>query len=491
MRTLPLSFRTSTFPLGRVWWSFLILRRVEKIMVGRMSRIRVATCACLATAGATLGVAGVASGATTTFGAAADARVEAANPSTNFGSSTLLRVDGGSDPAVDTYLRFSVAGIAGPVQKATLRLFATTDTANGPSLYATASTWTETQITWVNRPLANTAAIGRRATVATNTWVDYDVTSLVTGNGAYSVSLHTLSVDGLNFASREASANRPQLVVTTASTTSTVDPTIAAAGDIACQPGQACLANAAATAKDIVGLSPTAVLALGDNQYENATAADFAGYDSTWGAFKSITHPVIGNHEYQTAGAAGYFGYFGAAAGSPSQGWYSFDVGAWHLIALNSECSYAGGCTASSAQGRWLQADLAAHPGACTLAFFHQPRFEEDSNHNNTAVGPLWDLLYAGGADVILNGHAHDYERFAPRAPSGAADPSRGIREFVVGTGGRSLNTPNYLGPKSEVNQHSTFGVLRLTLHPGSYDWRYVPVAGGSTFTDAGTTACH
>jgi acid phosphatase type 7 len=458
-------------------------------MVGRNWRGGVTICLSMGVAAFCLPVAAAA--ATTTFGAAADARVEAANPSTNFGTSTLLRVDGGSDPDVDSYFRFSVAGVSGTVQQATLRLYATTDTTNGPSLYATASNWSESQITWANRPLASTAAIARRAVVTPNTWVDYDVTSLVRGDGTYSMSLHTLSVDGLNYASREASANRPQLVVTTAPSTTPGDPTVAAAGDIACKPGDTCLVNAAATATAVVALHPTAVLALGDIQYENATTADFAAYDSTWGIFKSITHPAVGNHEYLTPGAAGYYGYFGAAAGNPSQGWYSFDLGAWHLIELNTECSFAGGCTASSPQGRWLQADLASHPRACTLAFFHQPRFEEDSNHNNTAVGPLWDLLYSAGADVILNGHAHDYERFAPRAPSGTLDPTRGIREFVVGTGGRSLNSPDYRGPKSEVNQHSTYGVLQLTLHATSYGWRFVPVAGGSSFTDSGTAACH
>lgn len=459
-------------------------------MAGRISRVGATTCISLAMSGVAFCLPGAAAAATTTFAVTADARVEAANPSTNFGTSALLRVDGGSDPDVDTYLRFSTTALSGAVQQATLRLYATTDTTNGPSLYPTATSWSETAITWANRPLSSAAAIARRAVISPNTWVDYDVTSLVKGNGTFSVVLHSSSVDGVNYTSREAGSNRPQLVVTAATSTTSGDPTVAAAGDIACQLGDTCLAHAAATAKAVVALHPTAVLALGDNQYQNATTADFAAYNSTWGVFKSITHPVVGNHEYLTAGAAGYFGYFGAAAGNPTQGWYSFDIGAWHVIALNSECSFVGGCSATSAQGRWLQADLAAHPRACTLALFHEPRFEEDSNHNNTAVGPLWDMLYARGADVILNGHAHDYERFARRAPSGALDSSRGIREFVVGTGGSSLNTPDYRGPKSEVNQHSTYGVLQLTLHATSYDWRFVPVAGGS-FADAGTAACH
>ncbi len=331
----------------------------------------------------------------------------------------------------------------------------------------------------------------RRATIATSTWVDYDVTPLVTGDGTLSVVLKTLSTDGVNFASREATSNRPQLLVTTTSSASRAgDPTIAAAGDIACQPGLACLSGATATRNAITSIAPTTVLALGDTQYDSGTTSEFAAYNSTWGIFKSMTHPVVGNHEYLTGGAAGYFGYFGAAAGNPTRGWYSFDVGSWHLIALNSECSFVGGCTATSAQGVWLKADLAAHPAACTLAFFHRPRFSDDSNHSDTTSQPFWDMLYPAGADVILNGHAHDYERFAPRSASGAINATGGIREFIVGTGGKDLNAPNYLGPRSEVNQHVTNGVLKLTLHPGSYDWRYMP-AYGSSFTDSGTTACH
>ena len=207
---------------------------------------------------------------------------------------------------------------------------------------------------------------------------------------------------------------------------------------------------------------------------------------------KPITHPAPGNHEYGTSGAAGYFSYFGAAAGPAGLGYYSYDIGTWHLISLNSNCGSVGGCNPGSPQETWLKADLAAHAGRCTLAYWHHPHFTSGPHGNDDGggTGAFWDDLYASGADVVLNGHDHDYERFGLQTPTGAPDPAHGIREFVVGTGGRSHYSFKSPQPNSEVRNQDTFGVLVLTLHPASYDWRFVPVAG-KTFTDAGTTGCH
>jgi calcineurin-like phosphoesterase family protein len=276
--------------------------------------------------------------------------------------------------------------------------------------------------------------------------------------------------------------------------------TIAAAGDIACDPGS----GEAARNRGFRGVCRervtaallrkghyVAVLALGDEQYENGSLADFkAAYDPAWGVLKRITYPAPGNHEYGTPGAAGYYAYFGARAGARSQGYYSFDIGGWHLIALNSNCGAIGGCNFASPQGRWLRADLAAHPSACTLAYWHHPRFSSGPHGNDARFGDFWRILYDGGADVVLVGHDHHYERFAPQTPGAGADPKRGIREFVVGTGGRShypFVTPR---ANSQVRNSTTFGVLALTLRPNGYDWRFVPEPGQS-FTDAGTSSCH
>jgi hypothetical protein len=251
----------------------------------------------------------------------------------------------------------------------------------------------------------------------------------------------------------------------------------------------------------LVDTGAAAVLALGDNQYYcGGYQAYLQSYEQSWGRVKSITRPVAGNHEYLTsggtdcnaanAGADGYFRYFGAAAGEKGKGYYSYDIGAWHLIALNTDCSSVGGCGASSPQTQWLVSDLAAHAAACTLAYWHIPLFSSRGHGNNNSRS-FWDALYAADADVVLVGHDHIYERFAPQRPDGTADPERGLRQFVVGTGGSnltSLTTTNF--PNSEVADDTTFGVLRLTLHPTSYDWQFVPEAG-KTFTDSGSASCH
>jgi hypothetical protein len=290
-----------------------------------------------------------------------------------------------------------------------------------------------------------------------------------------------------------------------------VDPVIAAAGDIACDPadshfnggnGTATSCDQKATSNLLVGHGYSAVLSLGDNQYSCGSLAAYnAAYNSSWGRVKGTTHPVVGNHEYLTsgsstatgcngsnAGAAGYFAYFGSAAGSPSQGYYSFDVGSWHLIALNSSCVQVGGCKASSPQGRWLAADLAAHQTQCILAYWHIPLFSSGGRANG-GTRPLWQELYGAHADVVLNGHDHIYERFAPQSSSGAADPVNGIRQFTVGTGGANHTSIASVVANSVVRNTNSFGVLSLTLHPASYSWKFLPATG--SFTDTGSAACH
>jgi hypothetical protein len=271
------------------------------------------------------------------------------------------------------------------------------------------------------------------------------------------------------------------------------DPVLAAAGDIACGPAETGVfpCQQVATAGLVVGMGAAAVLALGDNQYNSGSLADFnAFYNASWGRVKSITHPVIGNHEYGGgSGGAGYFGYFGKAAGPSPGGYYSFDVGTWHVVALNSNCDLVpGGCGVGSPQEQWLRADLKAHQAKCTLAFEHHPlwatvTFEEPR------VRPLFQALYDADAELFLTGHDHLYERFDPSSPDQRADNARGIQQFIVGTGGRDLSGLGPLNPNSAVRDNGTFGVLKLTLHPTSYDWQFVPAGGG--FTDAGTRACH
>ena len=266
--------------------------------------------------------------------------------------------------------------------------------------------------------------------------------------------------------------------------------TIVAAGDIACDPahnvGTPKDCDQAATADEIGQLNPTAVLTLGDNQYEDGTLAAFqAVFDKTWGAYKSIMHPAIGNHEYLTKGATGYFTYFGVPA------YYSYDLGAWHMIALDSECSAGGvgGCQAGSPQERWLLADLAAHPSTCTLVYWHEPRFSSGEHQDATRMSTIWADLVAAHVSVVLAGHNHDYERFVPLNASGAPDPT-GVTEFVVGTGGKNHYGFTVAPLTGEVIRNDTsFGVISMTLGPTSYSWKFVP-APGYTFTDSGSAKC-
>jgi chitodextrinase len=294
------------------------------------------------------------------------------------------------------------------------------------------------------------------------------------------------------------SAQSAAVSATTGPTTSN-DPVIAAAGDIACDPGDSSFNGGAgsatacrelATSNILFSSDLAAVLPLGDDQYEDGTQWKFLqSYDPSWGRLNALAHPVPGNHEYFTQNAAGYFAYFGSLAGDPTKGYYSFDIGAWHIIALNSECSNIGGCGAGSPEEQWLRSDLAAHPAPCTLAYWHRPRFSSGINGSDANYATWWSDLYNAGADVVLNGHDHDYERFAPQNPSHVATSS-GIREFVVGTGGAEHTPFNAPSANSQVFNANTFGALKLTLHPAGYDWRFVPGAGG-TFTDSGTGACH
>jgi hypothetical protein len=299
--------------------------------------------------------------------------------------------------------------------------------------------------------------------------------------------------------------------------------TLVGAGDIAeCSPDN----NAKATAALLDNI-PGTVLALGDNVYPDGTPRQYANcYDnyrlfdgsifnaartSWWGKYKARTMPVVGNHDYHSSKVAQpYFDYFSAQNGfkdppapvpnttrnpglTPGKGYYSYDRGSWHIVALNSNCNKVGGCQKTSPQGKWLQNNLAnATNKKCTLAYFHHPLYSTGNNIPNPNVKPLWQILYNNGAEVILNGHAHRYERYAPLTPSGTTDLQNGIRQFVAGTGGAPEGSEIYYdqAPGVEVVETGTSGVLKLDLSAGSYRWTFVPIEG-QTFTDSGTDECH
>jgi hypothetical protein len=263
------------------------------------------------------------------------------------------------------------------------------------------------------------------------------------------------------------------------------DPVLVGAGDIA----TCSLDEDEATARLLDDI-PGTVFTAGDNAYESGTARQFREcYAPTWGRHLDRTRAVPGNHDYETAGAKGYRDYFGAAATGPEgETWYSFDLGTWHVVMLDSNCDDVG-CKESSEQGRWLTADLAASDTRCTLAIWHHPRFSSGFHGNDRDVDPFWRILYAAGADLIVNGHDHDYERFAPQDPDANEDRRRGMREFVVGTGGANLRVFEEIAPNSELRASVVHGVFKLTLHDGTYDWQFIPTSG--RFSDSGSAACH
>jgi hypothetical protein len=315
-------------------------------------------------------------------------------------------------------------------------------------------------------------------------WKSVDTDTSVTAAGQLFVSL----VRSSGNTGGPKSVALDELQIFPAATPTGSDPVLGVAGDIACATGQLVTAKQcqqAATASLLSGNDVTVVQTLGDEQYEDGTSADFAGsYDLSWGQLKSKTYPAPGNHEYNTAGATGYYGYFQFAAADPATGYYSYDLGAWHIVVLNGEVANGAG----SAQDVWFRNDLATHPNTCTVALWHEPYFS--SSGETAGRRTLFEDAYNGGVDIVLNGHEHNYERFAPQNPSGVDDSARGVREFVVGTGGRSLWGFSTVLPTSQARSGTTFGVLKLTLHATSYDWRFVPIAG-STFTDSGTGTCH
>jgi acid phosphatase type 7 len=339
-----------------------------------------------------------------------------------------------------------------------------------------------------------TLATARRCRLATASWASLPTVTMTTtqsgGSLGYSVTQPS-AAGGDSFEVDNLSLQ----------TGGSPDPVIATAGDIACDPSNSSFNGGNGTpgacrelaTSNLILSDPavTAVLALGDNQYEcGGYQAYLQSYDPSWGRLLAMTHPVPGNHEYQTSGgtdcstgAAGYFHYFGSAAGD-TNGDYAWDIGAWHMIALNGNCGAVGGCDSASPQGTWLRNNLGS--STCTLAYWHQPYYTGTSTRASS-YQYFWQTLYNAGADLVLNGHQHSYARFAPQDASGNLDATNGIRQFIAGTGGEGLfGLP---GTKNVQITKNTFGVLTLTLHPTSYDWQFLNTSGN--VLDSGTTPCH
>ncbi len=443
-----------------------------------------------------------------TVTASADAYVLESSPNTNHGTVSTLFVNG--SPGKESYLRFEVAGIMGTVKTAKLRVYIYAASSDEPDVYATENKWSETGLTWKNRPSRTSAAIHGRRADSDSMELEYDVTSLVTGNGTYSFVLSAIAENHVGLYAREASGNEPQLVVE--SIASTVPPTenlgvsvpgkpanpvVMAAGDLACDPGSWSYNGGKGTStscrqkytSDILADgNPSIVLTLGDNQYENGELSKFRrSYDASWGRMKSITRPSVGNHEYSIRGAQGYRDYFGFTG----RLYYGFPLGFWRLYALDSEeCHNSpASCASGGPQYEWLQSQLAGDSARCTLAYWHHPRYSSGRHGSHAFMDPIWDLLASRGVELVLAGHDHNYERFAPIDSEGDISQEGGPRSFVVGTGGKSLRDFGTILPGSEVRNSDTFGVLKLELEKAGYHWQFVPEAG-KTFTEAGYGVC-
>ena len=349
----------------------------------------------------------------------------------------------------------------------------------------------------------------------TMAWGDASVDSGDVGSGGLITVSHTYAAAGqyaLSLTGRASTGTTANDTATAFVDVPGTSQVLIGAGDIG-ECDKVHSGNTAAVIDTIVGT----VFTLGDNAYPNGQLTDFTRTDgpgcwaNTWGRFKKRIHPTPGNHEYalRDSTGAGYFGYFGIAAGQGPIGNYSYDLGGWHIIVLNSaflESQALGRFLSIDRQLAWLSADLAAHPATCTLAMWHHPHFSSGPTHadglhpdETGPTKPFWDTLYAHGAELILSGHEHNYERFAPQTPDGTADLTNGIRQFVAGTGGGGYDTLATTPTANSEVSTTEHGLLKLTLTPGAYQWQFIPTSGPLgetnpstfTFTDSGSGSCH
>ena len=418
--------------------------------------------------------------------AKSDAHVTAARPTVNYGGVRTLVVD--ARPTTRAYVRFDVRRLRPLGFALTLRVYVRGGAGARLVVRRTSASWSEARITYRNAPALGSTVASKRLVRG---WNSIAVPNALVSRNTIGLALTTARRAAISVASSEAPGRAPRLITVDEGPPSPPAPGTAkliAAGDIA----SCSSAGDEATAALLDGLSGT-IAALGDTVYESGTRAEYlACYTPSWGRHLERTRPAVGNHEYATGNAGAYFDYFQSRAGPRGLGYYSYDLGQWHIVVLNTSdanCLFVP-CGVSSAQAVWLRNDLANNPRACTLAYWHHPMFSSNTFKTASAIRPFWDALHAARADVVLVGHAHHYERFAPQDPSGVRNDAAGIRQFIVGTGGRSLRPVNTVAANSEVRDSSTFGLLELTLRPTDYSWRFVPVRGGKLH-DAGRASCH
>ena len=433
----------------------------------------------------------------TTFTATADTFVSSGERDSAGGEKKEI-IAGGS-PEQRALMTFTVTGWNGPVGHAVLRLRTNGDnngSDDGGTVRAVSDTsWPESTLTWDRAPAGDGPRFGSFGTVTSSTWYDVDVTASITGNGTYGFTISSDSDDAVHYDSRETGDHAPQLVLHTAgpggagkrSGADARTEVLVGAGDVS-----TCDNDHAEKTADLLASVEGTIFTAGDTNQDNGEGWRYDEcFTRSWGRFKKRIRPAPGNHDYMTEDAKGYYDYFGKAAGERGKGYYSYDLGTWHVVALNSNCEIVG-CEEGSDQEKWLRADLAASSKPCTAAYWHHPLFTSAEGHEGSEpVRPLFRALYDAGAEIVVNGHNHVYERFTPQNPDGEPDREKGIRVFTSGTGGGG-DYYSFLEPRptSRVRNSGTYGVLKFTLEKDGYRWQFLPVEGKS-FTDSGTGTCH
>jgi hypothetical protein len=435
-----------------------------------------------------------------------DTYVNSGQPEEISGLEDVLEIENDPPENRQALLRFVVPAIpeGETLRSVTMRLFVLADTDEAVAVSEVDGPWTQADTNGANAP-----AVGAQLTTVPpgtpeGSPVDVDLTSVILGPGTYDFYLTTSSDDSAEYAALESGANAPILILDwgsgagTSTTGEAETPTqlagtpavLAGAGDISDCDSEGDSVTAGLI-DEVVAQNPSAIVfTTGDNVYSDGAPEEFAQcYEPTWGRHKDRTRPSPGNHDYNTEAAEGYFGYFGPAAGEPGLGYYTYEAGEWQVISLNSNCGEVG-CSAGSPQERWVREQLETSDASCTLAYWHHPLFSSGSHGGDDSVRDLFAALYEGDAEIVITGHDHNYERFAPQDPVGTHDPVKGIRQFVVGTGGTGNRGVDAPAPNSEARYTDSLGILELSLYPEGYEWEYLAEAG-STFVDVGIGACH
>ena len=438
--------------------------------------------------------------------ASEDTFVNSGQPEEINGFEDVLEIENDPPENKQALIRFVVGEIpeGETLQSVSMRLFVIADTEEAVTIHGVEGPWTQAEATGANAPTVGAQIAIVPPGTAEGSTVDVDLTSVVQGPGTYDFYLTMASDDSAEFAALESGANAPLIILDwgsaeAAATESESEPVtqlagtpviLAGAGDISDCGNDGDIVTAELI-DGVVAQDPSAVVfTAGDNVYSSGTAEEFAEcYDPTWGRHKDRTRPAPGNHDYNTSDATGYFGYFGEAAGQPGEGYYSYEAGDWQVLVLNSNCGDIP-CYAGSPQEQWLRQELEASDAACTLAYWHHPLFSSGDHGGVAEVSALFTALHEGDADLVVNGHDHNYERFAPQDPDGTHDPVEGIRQFVAGTGGTGNRSFDVVAANSEARYTDSFGILKLALYADGYEWDFIPEAG-STFVDVGVGKCH